>query len=1322
MVRRTNTTSKDLTKEICVEKFQEWWDVDELKDVLQFMTSKSVFDLLKNGKKDSENFLDNKQNVAELLFDSIGPRFLHTVLTEDKQEHENRTKQFWVKIFETTIKKKIVKETTVFEIFNRYGSRKKPPLEISKVSEIESTERNKGLDRNPHMLKEFATILELPIAVTEKTRASKMESTITVEALTKFPPLYDYQFSTGRYLRKFLLGEETSKRTLVTIPTGAGKTRLVVEALVEWIAEGKPSKEAKLSKSSFILWIAPTTEICEQAVDSFEEIYKHRGDPKQSLTIHRVWGKGGSMPDEVNVTKISEDFISGVIVANIQSLTKIKNKDPDLMNTLADSTGVIVVDEAHGITTKEHRSVLESMGFNWSLRATKEQPKPEFSEKGIVLIGLTATDYRGSGDNESTKLLKRMFDRIFHPIIQNYEKENLMPVPIIDCPKFAPINSEVRISGTNSFHYGGIIENYEWKITKNRLSDGSFFAKDPRQREQTVIDIPKQKETISIQFPNEGEYNIELTIKDNFEKTATTKQSIIIRPIDSRTGLSEKDIQRLLYANLMKRTILCDVYRKLVPVKDVQKLTKEEQDHFNKFKDFSRGALKKRRDNLERNQSILEIISEMMTKYDRKKILLFGIDIQHARNLQIALTAKYKINAETVTGETETEDRNKIIEEFKKEDSKVSVLCNVGVLTQGFDAPKVDCVVVARPTHSNSLYTQMIGRGMRGKKSGGTVDVILVDMNDQWVIKDTEGKELENKNGFELFKDFWKDISQYKKADSGMDEIEIKWSCAKCKKLAIGWVEIEKEFHPTGDITDYITMHASGIFSRPENCEDCRTEFNIPENSKTIEEIAEQKRQIKLEQKNQDKKIKSESLIEIYRRLKKEFGHPATKSYLYSNPLVDDETKEIIEKYYGNYDNFVKEQGDIIVGNPILTTKLLDEYFDEFAEHHIVPSRYMMDRFGHYKLVDYEECFGSFEKFQKAINPTLEKIQTIKEEHTIQELEKDYTSIKESISHAPGYRDLLRSKLGIEHYLKKFRTISAAIKFFEDVESPEYIKRIIKENYWEIRKKLGQAVSYFQFLKHGQFGSKINEYWKNYDDFLQWVGEKDSPITKSQSDLETLREKFLADKVNAYKKDAKQTLERIYNDDEFWYKEYFTSTHMLLKDMNKKIPGVDIEKQYDKVVHEQSNPEKKKSKKKSHPKKSGTITIADTLTKKDMTKIMAGIKAEKQANKEIIKHTNSYSGSYTKKKKEPKTKQDSELKKIRGRLARKEITKAEYEKLKLKILKKKFQTTKNSKQQPKTTNKHLHTQGKICPKCGSKTKKYGTNISCTNPKCNWFKN
>ena len=52
-----------------------------------------------------------------------------------------------------------------------------------------------------------------------------------------------------------------------------------------------------------------------------------------------------------------------------------------------------------------------------------------------------------------------------------------------------------------------------------------------------------------------------------------------------------------------------------------------------------------------------------------------------------------------------------MLRQFKA--GKVQVLVNVGVLTTGFDAPLVDCIVMLRPTASTSLYIQMIGRGMR---------------------------------------------------------------------------------------------------------------------------------------------------------------------------------------------------------------------------------------------------------------------------------------------------------------------------------------------------------------------------------------------------------------------------------------------------------------------------------------------------------------------------------------------------------------------------------------------------------------------------------
>ena len=48
------------------------------------------------------------------------------------------------------------------------------------------------------------------------------------------------------------------------------------------------------------------------------------------------------------------------------------------------------------------------------------------------------------------------------------------------------------------------------------------------------------------------------------------------------------------------------------------------------------------------------------------------------------------------------------------------ILVNYGVLTTGFDAPKASAVVIARPTRSLVLFSQMVGRAIRGPKAGGT--------------------------------------------------------------------------------------------------------------------------------------------------------------------------------------------------------------------------------------------------------------------------------------------------------------------------------------------------------------------------------------------------------------------------------------------------------------------------------------------------------------------------------------------------------------------------------------------------------------------------
>ena len=98
------------------------------------------------------------------------------------------------------------------------------------------------------------------------------------------------------------------------------------------------------------------------------------------------------------------------------------------------------------------------------------------------------------------------------------------------------------------------------------------------------------------------------------------------------------------------------------------------------------------------------------------------------------------LSAACVTGTTRPAVRRRIIEEFRA--GRISVLCNHGVLTTGFDAPRVKSLVIARPTTSPVLYEQMVGRGMRGTKFGGTATCEIHDVVDNLVLLERKTRAL----------------------------------------------------------------------------------------------------------------------------------------------------------------------------------------------------------------------------------------------------------------------------------------------------------------------------------------------------------------------------------------------------------------------------------------------------------------------------------------------------------------------------------------------------------------------------------------------------
>lgn len=119
----------------------------------------------------------------------------------------------------------------------------------------------------------------------------------------------------------------------------------------------------------------------------------------------------------------------------------------------------------------------------------------------------------------------------------------------------------------------------------------------------------------------------------------------------------------------------------------------------------------------------LEQIAEEMKKYcaDKKTVVFLPL-VKTSQKFRDLLSAK-GFRAAEVNGESK--DRAEILEDFDKD--KYNVLCNSMLLTEGWDCPSVDCIVVLRPTKIRSLYCQMVGRGTRLSPETGKDHLLLLD-------------------------------------------------------------------------------------------------------------------------------------------------------------------------------------------------------------------------------------------------------------------------------------------------------------------------------------------------------------------------------------------------------------------------------------------------------------------------------------------------------------------------------------------------------------------------------------------------------------------
>lgn len=133
-----------------------------------------------------------------------------------------------------------------------------------------------------------------------------------------------------------------------------------------------------------------------------------------------------------------------------------------------------------------------------------------------------------------------------------------------------------------------------------------------------------------------------------------------------------------------------------------------------------------------------DVVDQWLKLAEGRQTLVFGTNVAHSRALCDAFLLR-GIKAAHIDGyERDPEARTGVVNAFRR--GEIQVLCNVGVLTKGFDAPETSCVVLARPTKSMMLHYQMLGRGLR--PAPGKTDCIVIDHAGNCIRNGTPAEDL----------------------------------------------------------------------------------------------------------------------------------------------------------------------------------------------------------------------------------------------------------------------------------------------------------------------------------------------------------------------------------------------------------------------------------------------------------------------------------------------------------------------------------------------------------------------------------------------------
>ena len=468
--------------------------------------------------------------------------------------------------------------------------------------------------RDNKVSKQLLTMLDIKADIFERIEVAG-SAVNEILSNDRFFELLDYQFVIKQRILGNLNSEAELSRMLVHMPTGTGKTKTAMHTICHYY-------NFSLEKPKLILWIAHTTELLQQAFDTFSSVWQHLGSGE--ITTYKLWGE--------HIFKDSDFDNGGIVFCGIQKLMSLASTEPQIMEVLIKNCALIVFDEAHKAAAAETRRTIEKFMLK----------KDDMCNRSLV--GLTATPGRFTELNVGNDLLASMFG---NRMIE------------IDTEIMNSINMS-KLEALNASAESNII---------------AYF-----QEKRILAQITKEQLT----YPE---------------------------------GLSDKELKSV------KRSAIGGGYD-----------------------DFTSKQLEIIGRNKNRNLAIMCRLRELSR--DKLPTIVFTCSVDHGKLLASMLSLEGIPNA-LVIGSMLPTDRANAIAAFKNRDNPTNIIINYEVLTTGFDSTNIKCVFITRPTKSVVLYSQMLGRGLRGPQMGGNEECLLIDIKDNLEKYDEE-------LAFGHFNNYWK--------------------------------------------------------------------------------------------------------------------------------------------------------------------------------------------------------------------------------------------------------------------------------------------------------------------------------------------------------------------------------------------------------------------------------------------------------------------------------------------------------------------------------------------------------------------------------------